>query len=75
VQLRSAVDPETGHRYTVKRYESEKTADGDTWRHTRIRLKPNNPAFAPIELEESDEGAVQVIAELIEMLGTVPPDR
>jgi phage repressor protein C with HTH and peptisase S24 domain len=24
VQLRDATDPETGHRYTVKRYESEK---------------------------------------------------
>jgi type I restriction enzyme R subunit len=75
VQLRRAVDPETGHSYTVKRYESEKTADGDTWRHTRIWLKPNNPAFAPIELEESDEGAMQVIAELIEVLGTAAPDR
>jgi type I restriction enzyme R subunit len=75
VQLRSAVDPETGHRYTVKRYESEKATDGDTWRHTRIWLKPNNPAFAPIELEESDGGAVQVIAELIEVLGTAAPDR
>ena len=74
VQLRSAVDPETGHSYTVKRYESEKTADGDIWRHTRIWLKPNNPAFAPIELEESDEGTVQVIAELIEVLGTAAPD-
>ncbi|MCC6172019.1 MAG: hypothetical protein IT481_08310 [Gammaproteobacteria bacterium] len=47
----------------------------DTWRHTRIWLKPNNPAFSPIELEESDEGAVQVIAELIEVLGTATPDR
>ena len=75
VQLRNGVDPETGHSYTVKRYESEKTADGDTWRHTRIRLKPNNPAFAPIELDESDEGAIQVIAELIEVLGTSAPNR
>jgi type I restriction enzyme R subunit len=75
VQLRSAVDPESGHSYTVKRYESEKAAEGDAWRHTRIRLKPNNPAFAPIELEESDEGAVQVIAELIEVLETAAPGR
>ena len=75
VQLRSAIDPETGHSYTVKRYESAKSADGDTWRHTRITLKPNNPAFAPIQLDDGDEGAVQVIAELIEVLGTDPPDR
>ena len=75
VQLRDATDPETGHRYTVKRYQSEKTADDDSWRHTRIWLKPNNPAFAPIELEADDDGAVQVIAELIEVLGTAGPVR
>jgi hypothetical protein len=43
VQLRDEVDPETGQRYTVKRYESEKAAAGDSWRHTRITLKPLNP--------------------------------
>ena len=29
VQLRDSVDPETGERYTVKRYESEKVASDD----------------------------------------------
>jgi hypothetical protein len=33
VQLRDATDPENGGRYTVKRYESEKARDGDSWRH------------------------------------------
>ena len=73
VQLRSATDPETGHSYTVKRYESAKSADGDSWQHARITLKPNNPEFVPIELEDGDEGAVQVIAELVEVLGRDPP--
>ena len=45
VQLRDATDPETGQRYTVKRYESEKAAEGDSWRHERITLKPLNPGF------------------------------
>jgi phage repressor protein C with HTH and peptisase S24 domain len=37
VQLRDAVDPETGERYTVKRYESSKEeAEEGTWRHLRI---------------------------------------
>jgi type I restriction enzyme, R subunit len=27
----------------VKRYESEKAAKGDSWRHTKITLKPSNP--------------------------------
>jgi SOS-response transcriptional repressor LexA len=70
VQLRDAVDPETGARYTVKRYESEKAKAGDSWRHARITLKPVNPDFAPIILSGTDEGQVRVIAEVVEVLGT-----
>jgi len=69
VQLRDAADPETGERYTVKRYESEKTQDADSWRHARITLKPVNPDFPPIVLTGVEEGQVQVIAELVEVLG------
>lgn len=75
VQLRDATDPETGHRYTVKRYESEKARAGDSWRHTKITLKPTNPEYAPIVLEDVEEDAVQVIAELLEVLGTDAPER
>jgi phage repressor protein C with HTH and peptisase S24 domain len=74
VQLRDATDPETGHRYTVKRYESEKERDGDSWRHTKILLKPTNPAYAPIALTDVEEDAVQVIAELVEVLGMEAPE-
>jgi SOS-response transcriptional repressor LexA len=73
VQLRDATDPETGHRYTVTRYESEKARAGESWKHTRITLKPTNPAYAPIVLEDVEEDAVKVIAELVEVLGTAPP--
>ena len=69
VQLRDAVDAETGHRYTVKRFESEKVRTGDSWRHTKITLKPTNPDYAPIVLEDVEEDAIQVIAELVEVLG------
>jgi len=69
VQLRDSTDPETGERYTVKRYESEKvTAEDGTWRHLKITLKPNNPDFKSIELTCEDEGDVQVIAEMLEVL-------
>ena len=68
VQLRDAADPESGERYTVKRYESEKAKHGDSWRHTRIILKPVNPDFEPIILTGADEGQLQVIAELVEVL-------
>src|SRR5680860_122050 len=68
VQLRDAVDPETGERYTVKRYESQKVEKGDTWRHERITLKPVNPDFDPIVLTGDDEGELQVVAQLVEVL-------
>jgi type I restriction enzyme R subunit len=68
VQLRDATDPETGERYTVKRYESEKATHGDAWRHEKITLKPVNPDFAPIVLTDAEEGQLQVIAELVEVL-------
>jgi ATP-dependent helicase YprA (DUF1998 family)/SOS-response transcriptional repressor LexA len=70
VQLRDEADPETGERYTVKRYESAKAVSEDgAWRHLKITLKPINPAFQPIELKCEDEGVVNVIAELLEVLG------
>jgi type I restriction enzyme R subunit len=75
VQLRDATDAETAQRYTVKRYESEKAGVGDSWRHTKITLKPTNPAHAPIVLEDVEEDAVQVIAELVEVLGIAPPEK
>jgi len=69
VQLRDITDPDTGQRYTVKRYESEKAAKGDSWRHERVTLKPINPDFEPIVLTSHDGGQLQVIAELVEVLG------
>ena len=72
VQLRDAVDPDTGLRFTVKRYRSEKAEDEDGWRHVRIVLEPVNREFAPIELAEEDEDAVAVVAELVEVLHVDP---
>src|SRR6266516_3832020 len=66
VQLRDGKDPETGERYTVKRYQSEKTMEPDgTWHHSKITLLPNNHAFEPIILTAEDEGPVQVVAEVV----------
>ena len=68
VQLRDATDPETGARYTVKRYASEKAEEGAEWRHAKITLKPNNPEFAPIILTDVEEDSLQVVAELLEVI-------
>ncbi len=69
--MRDTADPESGERYTVKRYESGKAGGGDgSWRHTKITLKPLNPDFEPIVLTGAeDEGSLQVVAEVVEVLG------
>ena len=69
VRMRDDTDPESGQRYTVKRYKSEKVADGDSWRHTRISLNPINTDFQPIVLTSADEGQCKLIAEVVEVLG------
>ena len=71
VQMRDVTDPESGQRYTVKRYQSEKESDGDAWRHMQITLKPVNRDFAPIVLTGTEEGQLQVVAEVVEVLGVV----
>ena len=54
----------------MKSYRSEKKKHGDSWRHARITLKPVNPDFEPILLIGADEQQLQVVAELVEVLGT-----
>jgi ATP-dependent helicase YprA (DUF1998 family)/SOS-response transcriptional repressor LexA len=70
VQHRDIADPETGGTFTVKRYRSDKKEEPDgSWRHSKIRLEPENPEYSPIILEASSEDEVSVIAEFIEVLG------
>lgn len=68
VQLRDVTDPETGERYTVKRYESDKERVGNSWRHARISLKPTNPDFEAIVLSDGESGHLRVVAECVEVL-------
>ncbi len=56
-----------GGEFTLKVYESEKAAEGGAWRHERIRLKPLNPEYPVLELEDEREYAV--LGELITLLG------
>ena len=69
VRLRDEIDAETGERFTVKRYRSQKTQDENGWRHVEITLEPVNPDFDPIVIVADDEGGIGVVAELIEVLG------
>ena len=69
VEHRDIDDPETGGSYTVKRYESDKESDGaGSWRHTEIRLLPENLDFAPIILRDIRDDKFHVIAEVVEVL-------
>ena len=72
VQHRSIADPETGGRYTVKLYTSQKVAaEEGGWQHERITLRPDSdrPGFEPIELAADDgEDGFRVIAELLTVL-------
>lgn len=69
VQHHQIYDPETGGRYTVKRYRSRKVAaEGDTWEHAEIRLEPLNPEFQPIVLRDVSEGDIRVVAEWVSLL-------
>ena len=57
----------------MKQYRSEKATNEDGWRHLAIVLEPLNPDYEPIELTAEDESPVNVIAELIEVIGTEAP--
>ncbi len=61
-------DPETGQRYTVKRYNSEKAKKGDSWRHEKNTIQPVYLDFAPIVLTGAAEREFQVIADLVAVL-------
>ena len=69
VRLRDELDPETGERFTVKRYRSRKTEDENGWRHVEVTLEPDNHDFEPIVIAADDEVELQVVAELIAVLG------
>ena len=71
VSHRDIQDDDTGGRYTVKRYRSEKAVDDDgQWYHTRIVLKPESRLFGyrDIELTEDVATELRVIGEWVTTL-------
>jgi transcriptional regulator with XRE-family HTH domain len=63
-----ARDPETGGRYTVKRF---RVLQRHGRRIAKVRLDPANRDIAPIVLEKDPERELKVIAEFLKVL--VPP--
>jgi len=69
VQWNMPIDPDTGGKYTVKKYTSKKKYASDgTWEHEEIILLPLNPAYKPISISNTEEGEFMVIAEFIKVL-------
>jgi len=66
-------DPETGERFTVKRYESRKAPTGDSWSHGEVTLRPVNPDYPPIVISANDGERLAVVAELVEVLKPAAP--
>jgi hypothetical protein len=76
VQHRTITDPETGGRYTIKVYTSEKVSSAEgTWQHQRITLRPDSdqPLFRPIVLHPEDSGEDEPLRVIAEMLAVLPP--
>ncbi len=72
VESEYITDSETMKNYTIKRYFSKKTdgEDEDSFRHTKIILKPDNKEFPDIILpEETREDEFHVVAEFVKVVG------
>ena len=68
VQLNSLGDPETGGRFTVKKYLSSKSPTDDSWSHSQISLVPINPSFPTIPLNPSNAQDLLIIGEFIAVI-------
>ena len=69
VQNHTSYDPEYGGSYAIKQYTSDKSfSDDGTWHHSSITLKPLNPDYKPIVLDEDEADDFRVIGEF---LGTI----
>jgi hypothetical protein len=62
------VDQETGLRFTVKKYHSEKTVTEDSWTHQRIQLLPLSPDYRPLEIDPQEAEDMLIRGEFIAVL-------
>ena len=69
-QKSDIADQDTGASYTVKTYQSTKTADPDKgWQHESITLKPVNPAYQEIVIPPTEADDFRIVAFFVEVLG------
>lgn len=67
VECIDSIDADSGSRYTVKVYESQKSQDSQGWRHVCIRLKPSSydDSFETLELTEDEALRYRVVGEFV----------
>jgi hypothetical protein len=73
VEHRGIADLDLEGPFTLKIWESDKEPqEGDSWRHTEIRLKPDTTAsgYEQIVLRDVPQDEIRVVAELVEALPT-----
>lgn len=68
VEHHDITDPDTHSRYTVKRYQSEKRQEEDSWHHYKIILEPINKEYETIIIPEDRASEFKVIAEFVVVL-------
>ncbi len=69
VQHHSIDDPDTGGKYTIKKYMSKKREnEHSNLEHEEIVLQPLNSDYKPIVIQNADDGEFQVIAEFVAAL-------
>ena len=76
VWQRGVTDPALGGEFSVKKYESTKTASAEGgWSHREIRLKPLNPdpVFRDLVFTPGAEGDLRVIGEFVAVLDLPAP--
>jgi hypothetical protein len=66
VQLRNETDPETGGRYTLKRWKVTRLSREGTVE--QIELRPDNTSFTSLRVD-AEAGDVRVVAEFLEVMG------
>lgn len=66
VQLRDEADPETGGKFTLKRWRVVK-ARPDGWVE-EVELRPDNPSYKPMRMRAAD-GEIRAVAEFLEVVG------
>ena len=72
VQLSSGTDPDSGGRFTVKKYHSRKAATEDGWTHEHIELQPLNPTYEPIIIHSGEADDLVVVGEWVKNVVTFP---